>query len=567
MAGVRAQRRRPALTVGGLSALALLLLPACQEEPTPTVALFCLDGATPDVIDELRARGELPNLDRMIRRGAYGPLQSLREPRLLRESPQRGFWSPIVWTSIATGKVPAKHGIRDFLMPVPGTSKVWIGTESGPPHAQIELPELHGVFPLTLHLRLRSHTPDGEQEARVELNGVPVGTIRVPVQYEDFALELTKEHLRPARNVLELFFSRQSRPADHGGSDDLRRLAAELLSVRVVDARGEILDDLDPALDRERLGHGFHFPRANVVEAQSAHWTALPLWRILGDRGIASGVVGYWATWPAYPVNGFLVSSRMGMRGRRDGTTTRLTWPEPLAESLGALYPKSQEAEELVAEAGFSSCDGPILDDEHVLRKILEQDEFYFRIARELWPTIDEGLRAVYFESIDVAGHHFLHWREGAALPSGCSEDARRVVDRTYIAADRRIGELVSTLPPTATVLIVSDHGMIAGGDRGFHAPEGVFIASGPGIRRAHAFQGAHVLDVTPTILHLFGEPVPLDMDGKVLASIFDSEWLESHGPRYADVDTSWSPERELDTMTEGQEEVLERLRAIGYIE
>ena len=73
------------------------------------------------------------------------------------------------------------------------------------------------------------------------------------------------------------------------------------------------------------------------------------------------------------------------------------------------------------------------------------------------------------------------------------------------------------------------------------------------------------ILDVAPTVLHALGEPVPLDMDGKVGASSFDAAWLEAHPPRYVDADTSLLPV----TAPAGEvsEEMLERLRALGYLQ
>ena len=73
------------------------------------------------------------------------------------------------------------------------------------------------------------------------------------------------------------------------------------------------------------------------------------------------------------------------------------------------------------------------------------------------------------------------------------------------------------------------------------------------------------MLDVAPTILHPLGAEVPLDMDGKVLAPIYESVWLARNAPRYADIDTTL--ESETDVETEASEDALEQLRALGYIE
>jgi predicted AlkP superfamily phosphohydrolase/phosphomutase len=54
-------------------------------------------------------------------------------------------------------------------------------------------------------------------------------------------------------------------------------------------------------------------------------------------------------------------------------------------------------------------------------------------------------------------------------------------------------------------------------GDSGCHRREGIFIAAGPGIHAGVDLPEASILDLAPTILHLLGEPVPREMDGRVL--------------------------------------------------
>ena len=63
-----------------------------------------LDGADPATIDLLMSEGKLPNFARLRQKGAYAPLRSA-EPLL----------SPVIWTTIATGKTPDQHGIGHFV--------------------------------------------------------------------------------------------------------------------------------------------------------------------------------------------------------------------------------------------------------------------------------------------------------------------------------------------------------------------------------------------------------------------------------------------------------------------
>lgn len=59
---------------------------------------------------------------------------------------------------------------------------------------------------------------------------------------------------------------------------------------------------------------------------------------------------------------------------------------------------------------------------------------------------------------------------------------------------------------------------------RATHAPLGIFLACGPGVKRAHRLEGAGVCDIAPTVLHLMGVPAPSGLDGVVLHDIFEEK-------------------------------------------
>ena len=71
------------------------------------------DAADWKVIDELMADGKMPTLKRMVEQGTSGNLRTLQPPL-----------SPMLWTSIATGKRPYKHGIYGFTEPTPNREGV-----------------------------------------------------------------------------------------------------------------------------------------------------------------------------------------------------------------------------------------------------------------------------------------------------------------------------------------------------------------------------------------------------------------------------------------------------------
>lgn len=61
-------------------------------------------------------------------------------------------------------------------------------------------------------------------------------------------------------------------------------------------------------------------------------------------------------------------------------------------------------------------------------------------------------------------------------------------------------------------------------GNSGSHRPKGIFIALGKGIKSGIEIKDTSIMDLAPTILHIFGVPVPDYMDGKVLFEIFEGE-------------------------------------------
>ena len=68
------------------------------------VVILGFDGAGWDTIDPLIEAGKLPVLARLKQDAAWGPLETFKPTK-----------SPVIWTSIATGKSMTKHGILDYV--------------------------------------------------------------------------------------------------------------------------------------------------------------------------------------------------------------------------------------------------------------------------------------------------------------------------------------------------------------------------------------------------------------------------------------------------------------------
>jgi len=84
----------------------LPLLACLQSEPTtPRVLVLGIDGLDAEVVDQLVSEGRMPNFAGLKRQGAHGVLMS--DPPML---------SPILWTTMATGQTPDRHGIGSFAV-------------------------------------------------------------------------------------------------------------------------------------------------------------------------------------------------------------------------------------------------------------------------------------------------------------------------------------------------------------------------------------------------------------------------------------------------------------------
>jgi len=87
--------------------------------PAQRLLILGWDAADWQVIDPLLARGQMPNLARLLAAGTRADLRTL-EPKL----------SPILWSTIATGKTADKHGILNFVEPNPSGEGVRVSAST-----------------------------------------------------------------------------------------------------------------------------------------------------------------------------------------------------------------------------------------------------------------------------------------------------------------------------------------------------------------------------------------------------------------------------------------------------
>jgi len=100
----------------------------------------------------------------------------------------------------------------------------------------------------------------------------------------------------------------------------------------------------------------------------------------------------------------------------------------------------------------------------------------------------------------------------------------------------------------------------------GNHDMHGIFLAKGESVKKGAGINGASLIDVAPTVLHVMGCKVPEDMDGKVLTGIFEAGFMEQHPVAFTEASAN-RKEARSEMSPEDQKQVLERLRSLGYID
>jgi predicted AlkP superfamily phosphohydrolase/phosphomutase len=498
---------------------AALLATACGRK-TPGSRLFVigLDGATFDLLEPWLDAGELPHLKALITGGVYGELRSVYP-----------ILSPVAWTSMATGVNPGKHGIFDFEYPDPGT----------PGKQLLYTAEQRRALPVWKLL----------SEA-----GKSVAVLNVPMTYppDDVNGVMVSGFPYPDRPNLEYTHPR----------------------------------DLQSSLG--------NYPLDKMGEGLVKGAEAVKLSEIVESRDAVARVLGDWMktrtddmTWAVFTATDRIQHFFWGMMdpkhpyhteelGREFGNSIHEFWmamDKRLGDIVAAL--PADATIMIVSDHGFAP----------IYREVNTMNWFQSSPLNEYARThpvpdlyITNGIFRYRLGTTHPMGPEYdkfieMFQKEAASLvdPATGGHPIERVVKRSDLYSGRQLAKAPDL------VMIESPNCYIGAGDpaqplepvtdlhstsySAYHRPNGIFVIKGPNVRTGQ-LQGASLLDVTPTILHLQGLPVPADMDGRVLSAVFTPEWLKKNPPRYSDgarilLD---APERQLSP------EEKKELQAVPYI-
>lgn len=312
-------------------------------------------------------------------------------------------------------------------------------------------------------------------------------------------------------------------------------------------------------------------------------------WNILSQNNLKSNVVGWWPSNPVEPINGAMVSNFF------QKITAEKTEDWKLPE--GSIHPT--RLTEILSEYRIHPTE---LTGEHILPFVpkahlvdQKKDKYLSIIGKNIaecasthaaatWLMENEpwDLTAVYFDTIDHLSHGFMKYHPPQM--QGIADDKfdlyQDVVNGIYRFHDMMLERYIQLAGEDATIIILSDHGFHSDHLRPKRLPTepmapalehrqfGMFCISGPNIQKDERIYGATLLDITPTILTLFGLPVGKDMDGKVLTHVFDNPVIPSYIDSWENVDgTAGNHPTDLQEDPIAAAEAMKQLIELGYIE
>ncbi len=327
----------------------------------------------------------------------------------------------------------------------------------------------------------------------------------------------------------------------------------------------------------------------------TSHARRVPaIWNLAAQAGAPVALVGWWVTWPAEPVYGYVVSERAYyFNGRPADAGERLTWPPGLYRDLAAQV-QTYDQVGLEQARRFASVSAEewteaLRSGRGDARDALAELPYFLSLfetnRRHALAVMARGRAEfgrspdlmVLFRLVDQVCHTSLQHSELVSEHVDSSEGGRAVFGRSvaeaYRQADAAVGELTAACGPGCNVLVMSDHGFeleeFPGGLRRYHhrdAPAGLFAAAGPAFRPGRV-EGLGVLDVMPLLAYLKGLPVAADLKGRLPEELLQPELLAALAPRrVATYGTLARPESLEGVSGEVDAAMLERLRALGYI-
>lgn len=538
------------------------------------VLIIGLDAATFDLIEPWVQAGLLPNFQHLMRVGAWGRLESTIPPV-----------TSVAWNGFVTGKNPGKHGVFDFVRREPdgyGIRVINGGYRRATPFWRLmDRKGLHvGVvnMPMTYPPDQLEHgfVVSGFDAPGLESDFVYPEGLKQILLRNGYKIHPTKASRHAwAIDLFDLFRAQEdtfwelfdTQPWDVLAMVFMQLDVAQHLFWRDMETAdpefGSVISQLYQEAD-ELLGRVFMRLDGNTTLFVVSDHGAGPLKKavsinqwlcregllafrkphtlsVAGSRALRRGMT---------LLNTYMPSSIKTVLKKRFGRTrdqvesylltSQLDWNKTRAFALGEyggiyLNVQGREANGVVSPGEYDQLRGEVAQrlttlrdpdsGQPVIQHVYQREDLYYG------PYLEEAPDLV------------LHW------------------DYAYDCRERAGPEGRGVFESEIALKEFADHIKT-----GVHRQHGVLLAYGPAIEPGRV-EGALLIDVIPTVLHLVGLPVPEDMDGRVLTEALRAEWLVQQPVAYDHIDRALNENGDSDYTGDEENQMRERLRALGYLD
>ena len=510
--------------------------------PKRRVFLVCVDAGTFDVILPWVKEGALPTFRRLMEEGAWGELQSEIPPITVNNI-----------VSMVTGKNAGKHGVLHWLKREAETGK-WrlidsraIGTET-----LWDILGAGGKRVIVLNVPL-TYPPR-------RVNGLMVTGLLTPVSARDisypFALrEEVEREIGGRYPILPKMVYAEGREREYLDalleSLDLRYRASRYLMDRypwdffmIHEIESDFVQHffwafMDPTHPRHDPRKAEEYGKAILQVYQRIDGILAAYLEALDKQDTLMVVSDHGAgpLFQKFYTNNWLMKEGM-LKLKKDWTTI---WKYLLFRGGLTL----QNVHGVAVRLGFSN-----------LQPRVNRTRFFESFLRRLFLSYQDvdWERTTAF-AMGGFGQIYIHGGKGKGNPrphgEGYEASRDRVIStlaklripgtqknylqKIYKREELYWGPFLSDLPD---LVVMPEEGYLDPGDfewfsnavfeprtpvTGTHRSSGIFLLTGPGIRPGVRLKDIRIYDIAPSILHLMGQPVPEDLDGKVLADAFQN--------------------------------------------
>jgi len=573
----------------------------------PEIVILGIDGGTWDLVLPWAREGLLPNFARLLGEGAWGNLKSTVPP----------VTAP-AWTSFMTGKNPGKHGIYDFLQPgrmsykmqyVSASSRksktLWrILSDQGKKVGVVNVPMTYPPEEVNGYMISGMDAPDEKSpfihpaplrdELWEELGGVSLdirhlGYMRSDKKREKVLEDLVELEKKRLRLMLYLFekhpvdvfmvvfnatdqvqhhFWHYMDPVHHQYHEkDAKKYGNAILKVyQCIDGiMGSLLDILPEETTLVLMSdHGFGptSPRSIYLN------------RYLEQAGLLSVKE---SDAPARPkaLAYYSIGSKflMPLASRAD-SFLRSILPPGVKNKIAKVFPGARSA--LESYLAFSSFDWArtvayaseaSITSLNIWINLEGRDPQGTVPAKDYDRTVERVRRLLYELKDPVDGKPVIErvYRKEEVYSGRETANAPDLIVSWW---DGRGFSVKSSYPKPAkngAIIEYASNTLKAGAEwSGTHTPRGMVLFHGKDIKKGKKIEGACIVDIAPTVLHLLGSPVPEDMDGKVLLNMIESSNLKK--VLYQKVSSEEETGGENPYSESDEEKIRKRLEELGYL-